>query len=258
MTASRRDILHADAKYTGVECIELAKPMSEHLRVEISPQQSVTAIVYAGARKERGGVTLILGHGAGAGQTSDFIVGFADGLAARGIDVVTFNFSYSEQGRRIPDPNDRLEACWCAVIEAVRRQMKSNTEALAIGGKSMGGRIASQVAAGGIGGLAGLIFLGYPLHPPGRPERLRAEHLADIKVPMLFVQGSRDAFGTPDELRPIVAPLHPPVEVHVVEGGDHSFKVRKGAGISQEDVYRAIQDHIAAWLREVSAVRRAR
>ena len=250
--------MHANAKYTGVERIELAKPMSEHLRVEISPQQSVTAIVYAGARRERGGVTLILGHGAGAGQTSDFIVDFAGELAVRGIDVVTFNFSYIDQGRRIPDPNDRLEACWRAVIEAVRRQMKSNTEALAIGGKSMGGRIASQVAADGIGGLAGLVFLGYPLHPPGRPERLRAEHLADIKVPMLFVQGSRDAFGTPDELRPIVAPLHPPVDVHVVEGGDHSFKVRKGAGVSQEDIYRAIQDHIAAWLNEVVAVKRAR
>jgi predicted alpha/beta-hydrolase family hydrolase len=258
MTASRRDILQATAKYTGIERIELAKPMSERLRVEISPQQSVTAIVYAGARTGRGGVTLILGHGAGAGQTSDFIVDFAGGLAVRGIDVVTFNFSYSEQGRRIPDPNDRLEDCWRAVIEAVRRHMKSDTDALAIGGKSMGGRIASQVAAGGIGGLAGLVFLGYPLHPPGRPERLRAEHLADIKVPMLFVQGSRDAFGTPDELRPIVAPLHPAAEVHVVEGGDHSFKVRKGAGISREDIYRAIQDHIAAWLHEVIAVRRAR
>jgi predicted alpha/beta-hydrolase family hydrolase len=248
--------LQATAKYTGVERIELAKPMSEHLRVEISPQQSVTAIVYGGARTERGGVTLILGHGAGAGQTSDFIEDFAGGLAVRGIEVVTFNFPYSEQGRRIPDPNDRLEACWRAVIKAVRRQMKPN--ALAIGGKSMGGRIASQVAAGGIAGLAGLVFLGYPLHPPGRPERLRAEHLADIKVPMLFVQGSRDAFGTPDELRPIVAPLHPAAQVHVVAGGDHSFKVRKGAGASQEDIYRAIQDYIAAWLREVIAVRRAR
>src|SRR5215469_3859309 len=258
MTASRRDILHANAKYTGVERIELAKPMSDHLRVEISPQQSVTAIVYAGARRERGGVTLILGHGAGAGQTSNFIVDFAGELAVRGIDVVTFNFSYSEQGRRILDPNDRLEACWRAVIEAVRRQMKSNTEALAIGGKSMGGRIASQVAAGGIGDLAGLVFLGYPLHPPGRPDRLRTKHLSDVKAPMLFVQGSRDTFGTPEELRPIVTALDPAADVYVVEGGDHSFKVRKGAGVSQEDIYRAIQDHIAAWLHEAIAVRRAR
>ena len=230
--------------------------MPERLRVEVSPQESTTAIVYPAAAKHRAGVALILGHG--AGQTSDFMKSFAVGLAARGIDMVTFNFLYREQGRRIPDPNDKLEACYRAVIEAVREQMNSGRDALAIGGKSMGGRIASQVAAAGIGDLAGLVFLGYPLHPPGRPDRLRAKHLSDIKAPMLFVQGSRDAFGTPDELRPIVTSLEPPADAYVVEGGDHSFKVRKGAGVSQEDIYRAIQDHIAAWLHEVVAVKRAR
>jgi predicted alpha/beta-hydrolase family hydrolase len=232
--------------------------MPEPLRIEISPHQSVTAMVYPAAGKHSAGVTLILGHGAGAGQTSDFIVSFASGLAARGIDMVTFNFLCREQARRIPDSNDKLEACYRAVIEAVREQIKSDRDALAIGGKSMGGRIASQVAAAGIGDLTGLVFLGYPLHPPGRPDRLRAMHLSRVKAPMLFVQGSRDAFGTPDELRPIVAPLDPPADVYVVEGGDHSFKVRKGAGIGQEEVHRAIQDHIAGWLHELVAVRRAR
>ena len=214
-------------------------------------------MAYPAARQRRAGITLILGHGAGAGQTSDFIVSFAGGLAARGIDTITFDFLYREQGRRIPDPNDRLEACWRAVIEAVREQMRSGNDKLAIGGKSMGGRIASQVAAAGVGELAGLVFLGYPLHPPGRPDRLRAKHLSDVKTPMLFVQGSLDAFGTPDELRPIVAPLDPPADVYVVEGGDHSFKVRKGIGVGQDDVYCAIQDHIAAWLRARVALRRA-
>ena len=122
----------------------------------------------------------------------------------------------------------------------------------------MGGRIASQVAAGGIGNLAGLVLLGYPLHPPGRPDRLRSAHLSDIEAPMLFVQGSRDTFGTSDELRPIVAPLEPPVDLYVVEGGNHSFKVRKRAGVSQADISGAIQDHTAAWLREMAALRRAR
>jgi uncharacterized protein len=231
--------------------------MPEPLRMEISPHQSVTALEYPVEGQDRAGVTLILGHGAGAGQTSDFIVSFASGLAARGIDIITFNFLYREQGRRIPDPNDKLEACYRAVIEAVREQMKSR-DALAIGGKSMGGRIASQVAATGIGDLAGLVFLGYPLHPPGRPNRLRAEHLSRIKAPVLFVQGSRDAFGTPDELRPIVTSLESPAGLYVVEGGDHSFKVRKGAGVGQDDIYCAIQDHIAAWLRGRIAVRIAR
>jgi predicted alpha/beta-hydrolase family hydrolase len=122
----------------------------------------------------------------------------------------------------------------------------------------MGGRIASQVAAAGIGELAGLVFLGYPLHPPGRSDRLRAKHLPDIKVPMLFVQGSRDTFGTPEELRPIMTSLEPPAGLYVVDGGDHSLKVRKGAGLRQEDVYGTVQEHIAAWLRGITAVRRGR
>jgi uncharacterized protein len=232
--------------------------MPQPLQVEISAQQSTTALVYLAAAKHRAGVTLILGHGAGAGQTSDFMTSFADGLSARGIETITFNFMYIEQGRRLPDPSDRLEACWRAVIEAVRQRMQSRSNALAIGGKSMGGRIASQVAAAGIGELAGLVFLGYPLHPPGRPDRLRAEHLSAITAPMLFVQGSRDAFGTPDELRPIVASLDPPTDLYVVEGGDHSLKVRKGAGIRQEDIYGTAQDHIAAWLRGIATVRKER
>ena len=191
---------------------------------------------------------MILGHGAGADQTSGFMVAFANALAERGIDSVTFNFLYIEHGRRIPDPNARLESCWRAVIDTVRSRIAFDDK-LAIGGKSMGGRIASQVAAGGAGDLAGLVFLGYPLHPPGRPDRLRAAHLRDVKAPLLFVQGSRDAFGTPAELRPILARLEPAVDLFVVEGGDHSFKVPKIAGVKQQDVYRAIQDRIETWLR---------
>lgn len=192
------------------------------------------------------GVTFILGHGAGAGQTSGFIIEFAAALAARGVDIVTFNFLYAEQRRRIPDPGARLEACFRAVIDAVRRRKSGK---LAIGGKSMGGRIASQVAAGGVDELASLVFLGYPLHPPGRPDRRRAAHLPDVRAPMLFVQGSRDAFGTPAELEPIIARLDVPADLYVVEGGDHSFRVPKSAGITQQEIFRAIQDRIAAWLR---------
>ena len=224
--------------------------MPERFRVEPFPHRRVTVIAYPAAAQDRAGVTLILGHGAGAGQDSDFMVGFATELATRGIDTVTFNFLYSEQGRRIPDPNDQLEACWRAVIGVIRDHKKFGQNALAIGGKSMGGRIASQVAAGGVDNLVGLVFLGYPLHPPGRPDRLRAKHLSDIKAPMLFVQGSRDAFGSPEELRLIIMPLEAPADLYVVEGADHSFKVPKRSGVDQKIVYRAIQDHIAAWLRE--------
>ena len=224
--------------------------MPERFRVEVASAQSITAIEYPAAASNRAAVSLILGHGAGAGQTSGFIVEFAAALAARGIDIVTFNFLYAEHGRRVPDPNARLEACFRAVIEAVR-QRKSTT--LAIGGKSMGGRIASQVAAGGAGELAGLVFLGYPLHPPGKPERLRAAHLHDVRAPMLFVQGSRDAFGTPGELQPIITRLEPPADLYVVEGGDHSLRIPKRAGMGQQEVYDRVQDRIATWLRGLAA-----
>jgi hypothetical protein len=99
--------------------------------------------------------------------------------------------------------------------------------------------------------LAGLVFLGYPLRPPGRPDRLRAAHLRDVKAPMLFVQGSRDAFGAPAELRPIISQLEPAADLFVVEGGDHSLKVAKSAEVKQQDVYRAIQDRIETWLRMI-------
>jgi hypothetical protein len=229
--------------------------MPDRFRVEVAPSQHVTAIDYHAATGNRAGVTLILGHGAGADQTSSFMVEFANALAERGIDIVTFNFLYSEQRRRIPDPNARLESCWRAVIETVRNRITSITGRLALGGKSMGGRIASQVAAGDAGDLGGLVFLGYPLHPPGKPDRLRAAHLRDAKAPMLFVQGSRDAFGTPAELQPIISQLEPTADLFVVEGGDHSFKVLKSAGVTQQDVYRAIQDRIETWLRMLVASR---
>ncbi len=208
---------------------------------------------YPAATGNRAGVTLILGHGAGADQTSGFMVAFANALAERGIDIVTFNFLYAELRRRIPDPNARLESCWRAVIEIVRSRITSHADSLAIGGKSMGGRIASQVAAGEGRGLAGLVFLGYPLHPPGRPDRLRAAHLGDVKAPMLFVQGTRDPFGTPAELQPIISQLDPAADLFVVEGGDHSFRVPRSTGVKQSDVHRAIQDRIETWLRMIAS-----
>ena len=223
----------------------------ERIRVEIASGEAVTAVAYPAASERRADVTLILAPGAGANQSSDFMVRFAAGLALRGIDVVTFNFSYMERRRRVPDRTSALEACWRRVIEAVRSHAGMGRQPLAIGGKSMGGRIASQVVAAGAAGVAGLVLLGYPLHPPGKPDQLRVRHLPAIAVPMLIVQGSRDAFGTPEELRPILAGIDAPATLHVVEDGDHSFKVRKRSGSTQAAADAEIQDRIAAWLREV-------
>jgi predicted alpha/beta-hydrolase family hydrolase len=222
----------------------------ETFGIDVTPTERVSAIAYPASARDRAGITLILGHGAGASQTSGFMVQFATALAARGIDAVTFNFVYSEARKRVPDGNDKLEACYRKVIDAVRERMRVSDDRgkLYIGGKSMGGRIASQVAAASHDGIAGLVFLGYPLHPPGDPEKLRTRHWPAIKVPMLFVQGSRDAFGTPDELRPMMKMLNAPADLVVIEGGDHSFKVPKKAPMPQAQVHAFVLDEVARWL----------
>jgi hypothetical protein len=192
--------------------------------------------------------TLILGHGAGAGQLSTFMVDFARALSSLGLDVITFNFLYTEQRRRIPDRGPALEACYRRVIETARAEVESARRALFIGGKSMGGRIATQVAAADPAlPLAGLVLLGYPLHPPGKPEQLRDRHLPHVRRPMLFVQGRRDAFGTPAELTPILDRLTPAPTLHVVDG-DHSFKLSKKDPAAQAALYADIQRTIANWI----------
>lgn len=225
----------------------------EQIRVDVSPSEHVTALAYRAAPRRHAGPILILAHGAGANQTSSFMVRFATSLAARGIDTVTFNFVYTQEGRRLPDRNDKLEGCYRAVIEAVRSGKFHDDDSnrkLVIGGKSMGGRIASQVAATGQEGIAGLVFLGYPLHPPGRSDKLRSKHLPAIRAPMLFVQGSRDAFGTPEELEAVLGELGLAAGLCVVEGGDHSFKVPKRSGMSQDQVYGFVLDEIVRWLEK--------
>lgn len=215
--------------------------------------ETVSALLYVADIKNRAGITVILGHGAGANQLHPFMRLFAAGLAERGFDVMTFNFQYMEQGRHVPDPKAKLESCYTSVIEAARKHKKLKGNGVVIGGKSMGGRIASQVAASGEGAqeIAALVFLGYPLHPPGRPDKLRDAHLPQITSPMLFVQGSRDAFGTPEELRATIKKHHLPATLHIVEGGDHSLKVPKALGIPQAEVYASTLDAIAMWIQKV-------
>src|SRR2546423_10653213 len=130
--------------------------MNNQLQIKINEQESVTALRYPANKKERAGVTLLLGHGAGADQSSKFMVSFAQGLAERGIDAVTFNFLYTEQGRRAPDRNDKLEACYRAVIASFISKGALKSNRLMIGGKSMGGGLTSPVAAAGTNGLEGL------------------------------------------------------------------------------------------------------
>lgn len=193
---------------------------------------------------------LMLAHGAGAGQRSPWMVSAACALAALDVDVVTFNFLYTEQRRRIPDRAPALEACYRAAIETVRRELLDGGP-LFIGGKSMGGRIATQVAASDPDlPIAGLVLLGYPLHPPGRPDQRRDAHLPAIVRPMLFVQGSRDAFGSDAEIAALL-PTLASARLSVVSGGDHSFKIARADRSRQAELFQSIARDVVQWMTRV-------
>jgi hypothetical protein len=229
---------------------------AETLTIQVNDKEAITALVYAADKKNHAGITVVLGHGAGANQLSGFMRMFAKDLSSRGLDVMTFNFIYMEQGRSVPDQKGKLEACFRAVIETALKHKKLKKNRVVIGGKSMGGRIASQVMAGEekdafADDVAGLVFLGYPLHPPGQSSKLRVEHLEHIHKPMLFVQGTRDALGTPDEIQPYIKNLRPAAKIYTIEGGDHSFKVPKKLGTPQEQVFVNAMDEIDRWVRTI-------
>ena len=229
---------------------------AENLTVQVNDKEAVTALVYSADKKNHAGITVVLGHGAGASQASGFMRMYAKGLAARGLDVMTFNFVYMEQGRSVPDQKPKLEACFRAVIAAAMKHKKLKNNRLIVGGKSMGGRIASQVVAGEekesfIDHVAGLVFLGYPLHPPGQSTKLRVEHLVHVRKPMLFVQGTRDALGTPEEINPHIKDLKPAAKIFPIEGGDHSFKAPKKFGSPQEQIYEDAMNEIDRWSRSI-------
>lgn len=194
-------------------------------------------------RPGRNETYLVLGHGAGGNLHTPALAQFADAFAGRGIGAVRFNFAYAEAGRKVPDPPKTLEACYRAVAGEVAK----HAQRLLLGGRSMGGRIASHIVADGFPA-AGLVFLSYPLHPPGQPARVRDAHLGKITVPMLFLQGSRDAFARPDLLAGTVGRLKT-ATLHILEGGDHGLTVR---GRKAEDVIEELVEATVAWLSQVA------
>ena len=177
----------------------------------------------------------VFAHGAGAGQHHPFMAGVARAIAAHGIDVVTFDFPYKRLQKSAPDRPPVLEQAFRDAVEAARGW--SQASRLCIGGKSMGGRIATHLAAQGLESLSGVICFGYPLHPPGKPDQLRVAHLGAITTPLLIIQGERDAFGTPDEIRPHLEAMKAAVRLHVIERADHSLAVR---GRAPAETYAAL------------------
>lgn len=190
---------------------------------------------------------LVLAHGAGAPMDSPFMATMADGLAERGIGVVRFEFPYMAARRHgkggPPDREPILRASWAAVIDKL-----GDGRRLFIGGKSMGGRIASMVADEL--GTRGLVCLGYPFHPPGQPEKLRVAHLANLLTPTLIVQGERDPFGTREDVA--LYKLSPAIEVHFLGDGDHSFEPRKRSGRTTEQAWAEAIERIATFLGRVA------
>ncbi len=197
------------------------------------------AVSGAWDRPTHGTTYVLLGHGAGGNLYTPGLAKFAAALAARGVGAVRFNFPYAEARRKVPDRQATLEACF----RAVATEVAARTSHLFLGGRSMGGRIASHLVADGYPA-AGLVFLSYPLHPSGQPDRLRDVHLGKIAVPMLFLQGSRDSFARPDLLASTLARLKT-ATLYVLEGGDHSLTVR---GRSTEDIISALVDVTVRWI----------
>lgn len=198
---------------------------SRRLRIEVPlPDGSSTTVSAAWGEAPGADAVLALAPGAGAPSDSPFMSGFAEAMAAAGIAVLRFNFPYQEGSRRPPDREPVLRATWKAAFEAA--SARAGGRPVIAAGKSLGGRIASLAVSGGDISPAGLVFLGYPLHPPGHPDKLRDAHLDAIGCPMLFIQGTRDPFATPDLLHRVVDRLGPRADLVEVVDGDHSFHLR--------------------------------
>jgi uncharacterized protein len=193
----------------------------------------------------------VLAHGAGAGMTHPFMAALAAGLAGRGIAVLRFQFPFMEQGSKRPDaPAVAQAAVRAAVAEAASRWPGLP---LFAGGKSFGGRMTSQAqAAQPLPGVGGLVFVGFPLHPAGKPASARAEHLAQVAVPMLFLQGTRDALADLALMRAVVGKLGHRATLHVVEGADHAFHVLVRSGRNDAQVIDELADAIVVWIGELS------
>ena len=191
--------------------------------------------------------TIVVAHGAGAGMDHPFLVGFARACLEEGMATMRFNFPFIESGRRSPDTEAVLRDTWRAVFDATWARRKK--EPVWASGKSLGGRLASMCAADAEIDPAGLVFLGYPFHPPGKPERIRDEHLYRVEVPMLFLQGTSDPFASPDLLRGVVKKLGDRATLVPFEGAGHSFEVR-GQKRDPREIGASLAPHTAAFIRD--------
>ena len=221
------------------------------LDIDVDGSRRVSALLEV---PEEARACLVLAHGAGAGMTHPFMADVARELAERGIATLRYQFPYMEQGSKRPD----TPAVAQATVRAAVAEGAHRVPALPLfaGGKSFGGRMTSQAqAAQPLPGVRGLVFFGFPLHPAGKPSDTRAQHLADVKVPMLFLQGTRDDLADPALLRPVVERLGAGAKLQVFEDADHSFHVRARSGRTDAQVRSAMLDAASEWMLSLSRPR---
>src|SRR5216683_2123995 len=215
----------------------------EQLRFGVEGGGEVSALL---CRPANARWLLVLAHGAGAGMSHPFMEKLADELAAVGVATLRYQFPYMEARRRVPDAPAVLTATVVAAVRAAAEAAPGLP--LLAGGKSMGGRMTSQAAAQRpLDGVRGLVFFGFPLHPPNQPGTKRADHLAKVTVPMLFLQGTRDTFADLALLRPVCAKLNPQPTLHIIEYADHSCHVLKSSGRNDAEVLRELAETAASW-----------
>jgi predicted alpha/beta-hydrolase family hydrolase len=217
---------------------------AQSLRIEINPGETVAALLIC---PQQARACYVFAHGAGAGMTHSAMEAIAAGLGQRGIATLRYQFPYMEKGSKRPDaPKVAHAAVRAAVAEAARC---CPSLPLIAGGKSFGGRMTSQAQAlSPLPGVRGLAFLGFPLHPAGKPSSDRADHLAEVRIPMLFLQGTRDALAELGLLEPVVKGLGSRATLHLLDGADHSFHVLKSSGRNDREVLNQALDAFAAWV----------
>jgi uncharacterized protein len=198
----------------------------------------------------RSNLGIIIAHGAGNDMHEPRIAAFSENLSQAGYATLRFNFLYKERGRKAPDRADVLMAAWSGAYKFFVDAIENESIGVIAAGKSMGGRIASEMVAKGTLPVRRLIFLGYPLHTPAKPNVLRDKHLVNIKVPMLFFAGTRDPLCNLDKLKSVMGRLHTDWDLSIIEGGDHSFRLPKKTGIEDAEIDRRIADKAIEWITE--------
>ncbi len=222
----------------------------EQLRVGVEGGGEVSALLSRPTKARR---LLVLAHGAGAGISHPFMENLADALASVGVATFRYQFPYMEQRRQVPDAPAVLTATVVAALRAAAQAVPGLP--LFAGGKSMGGRMTSQAAAQHpLDGVRGLVFFGFPLHPPNRPGTKRADHLAKVTTPMLFLQGTRDTLADLNLLRPVCDKLGSRATLHVTETADHSFHVLKRSGRSDAEVLQELAETTASWAEQIEKI----